>query len=50
LRLWDGLLGWDWVGEFFHPLHRLVENNYYIDLWEYRQRTSQVRSFFQYLP
>ena len=26
LRLWDGLLGWDWVGEFFRPL-LLFERN-----------------------
>ena len=49
LRLWDGLLGWDWVGEFFRLLLLLVGKKFTILLSESRQRISQVRSFFQYL-
>lgn len=55
LRLWDGLLGWDWVGEFFPSLCLIFCSEIDFHLYPYlplgiRQGTSEIRSFFQLLP
>ena len=55
LRLWDGLLGWDWVGELPSSASlkavALISFLYpYLFISENRQGTSKVRSFVQLLP
>jgi hypothetical protein len=52
LRLWDGLLTWDWVGEFpsFASLKTVVLIYSLSLISENRQGTSQVRNLFQLLP
>jgi hypothetical protein len=50
VRLWDGLLGFDWIGSYFFLVICLKANKRFLFILDLRQRVTQDGGVFQFVP